>query len=50
MTDTAIRARRATSPRQWLSRVLVVLLLAGFVAFFILPIIWLVLAPTKSNN
>jgi multiple sugar transport system permease protein len=53
MTATAASARRSrptVTPGQWISRVLVVVLLAAFVLFFIVPIIWLLLAPTKSNN
>ena len=53
MTATAASARRSrptATPGQWISRVLVVVLLAAFVLFFIVPIIWLLLAPTKSNN
>ena len=58
MTDTSERtgtaavrhARTGATPRQWVSRVLVVALIAGFVIFFMVPIIWLLLAPTKSNN
>jgi multiple sugar transport system permease protein len=47
---TARGPRRATTPGQWLARAFVVILLVGFAAFFILPIIWLLLAPTKSNR
>ena len=51
MTDTAIRrARPGVTPRQWVSRVLVVALLVLFAVFFLVPIVWLLLAPTKSND
>jgi multiple sugar transport system permease protein len=50
VTDVDIRRRPGLSPGQWLSRAFVVVLLTGFAAFFIVPIIWLVLAPTKSNG
>ncbi|WP_457099640.1 carbohydrate ABC transporter permease [Microbacterium sp. P5_E9] len=51
MTDTAVRrARPGLTPGQWVSRVLVVALLVVFALFFLVPIIWLVLAPTKSND
>lgn len=50
MTDTAQRRSRSLSPGQWLSRALVTILILFFVVFFLLPIIWLVLAPTKSNS
>ena len=50
MTDLAVRRRRALTPGQWIGRALVTIVLLVFAAFFILPIIWLLLAPTKSNN
>lgn len=50
MTDLAVRRRRALTPGQWIGRALVTMVLLVFAAFFILPIIWLLLAPTKSNN
>jgi multiple sugar transport system permease protein len=50
MTDTMRRRAHSASPGQWLSRALITILLLFFAAFFILPIVWLVLAPTKSNS
>ncbi|MRX44724.1 carbohydrate ABC transporter permease [Agromyces kandeliae] len=51
MTDLAVRRRRrALTPGQWIGRAFVAVLLLTFAAFFILPIIWLVLAPTKTNS
>lgn len=51
MTDHTTRRRRTTlTPAQWIGRAVVALVLAVFTAFFILPIIWLILAPTKTNN
>jgi multiple sugar transport system permease protein len=50
MTDLAVRRRRAHTPAQWIGRALVTIVLLVFASFFILPIIWLLLAPTKSNN
>lgn len=50
MTDLAVRRRRALTPGQWIGRALVTMVLLVFAAFFILPIIWLLLAPTKSNT
>ncbi|MGR0220099.1 carbohydrate ABC transporter permease [Agromyces sp. ZXT2-6] len=50
MTDLAVRRRRAFTPGQWVGRALVAVLLITFAAFFILPIIWLLLAPTKTNS
>lgn len=46
-----MRTRRRSSsvtPRSWLGRVLVYVLLAFFAVFFVLPLVWLLLAPTKS--
>ena len=50
MTDLAVRRRSAPTPAQWIGRALVTIILLVFAAFFILPIIWLLLAPTKTNN
>jgi multiple sugar transport system permease protein len=50
MTDLAVRRRRTLTPGQWIGRALVTIILLVFAAFFILPIIWLLLAPTKSNT
>ena len=50
MTDLAVRRRSALTPGQWIGRALVTIVLLVFVAFFVLPIIWLLLAPTKSNT
>jgi multiple sugar transport system permease protein len=50
MTDLAVRRRGALTPGQWIGRALVTIVLLVFAAFFILPIVWLLLAPTKSNN
>jgi multiple sugar transport system permease protein len=50
MTDLAVRRRRALTPAQWIGRAVVTMVLLVFAAFFILPIIWLLLAPTKSNT
>ena len=36
------------TPRSWISRVLIFVVLAFFVIFFALPLVWLMLAPTKS--
>ena len=50
MTDLAVRRRRTLTPGQWIGRALVTIILLVFAAFFILPIIWLLLAPSKSNT
>lgn len=42
------RARVAISPSRWVSRALVTVVLIFFVLFFVVPIVWLVLAPTKT--
>jgi multiple sugar transport system permease protein len=39
----------APAPARWLGRVLVVAVLAFFSVFFVLPLAWLLLAPTKST-
>jgi multiple sugar transport system permease protein len=50
MTDLALRRRSSLTPGQWIGRALVTIVLLVFAAFFILPIIWLLLAPTKTNT
>jgi multiple sugar transport system permease protein len=50
MSDLAVRRRRTLTPAQWIGRALVAIILLVFAAFFILPIIWLLLAPTKTNT
>jgi multiple sugar transport system permease protein len=40
----------ATSPARWLGRVFVVVVLAFFAIFFVIPLAWLLLAPTKSTT
>ncbi len=51
-TDLDLRAHRrrraALSPAQWMSRALVAVVLIFFVLFFVVPIVWLLLAPTKT--
>jgi multiple sugar transport system permease protein len=41
---------RAASPGAWLGRVFAVLLLLVFVAFFVVPLVWLLLAPLKTDR
>lgn len=41
--------RRDLSPGDWLTRVVSVLLAVTFGIFFVIPIVWLLLAPTKSQ-
>ena len=50
MTELAVRRRSVLTPGQWIGRALVTIVLLVFAAFFILPIIWLLLAPTKTNH
>lgn len=40
--------RAASSPRSWLGRALAIVVALVFVVFFVLPLIWLLLAPTKE--
>lgn len=44
----AHRARSAISPAQWMGKALVAVVLIFFVLFFVVPIVWLLLAPTKT--
>jgi len=47
--DTRVRrARSAISPAQWMGKALVAVVLIFFVLFFVVPIVWLLLAPTKT--
>jgi multiple sugar transport system permease protein len=39
-----------TSPGAWLGRALAVLLLIVFALFFVVPLVWLLLAPTKTDR
>jgi multiple sugar transport system permease protein len=47
-TRTARTARGAVDPGRWLGRALIWVVMAAFVVFFALPIVWLLLAPTKT--
>jgi multiple sugar transport system permease protein len=40
----------ALAPARWLGRVLVIAVLTFFSVFFVLPLAWLLLAPTKSQS
>lgn len=40
----------AGDPKRWLTRATVGIILVGFAAFFVLPIAWLLLAPTKTSK
>ena len=51
MTATSLpAARSAVAPARWLGRVLVAAVLVFFSVFFVLPLAWLLLAPTKSQS
>ena len=51
MSATSIRVAPARpSPARWLGRVFAVSLLAFFSVFFVIPLVWLLLAPTKSTT
>ncbi|HWV02047.1 MAG TPA: carbohydrate ABC transporter permease [Devosia sp.] len=41
---------RDDSPAAWLGRAVAILLLVAFAAFFIVPIVWLLIAPTKTDR
>lgn len=42
------RRRRAATPGEWLGRALAAIVALFFVVFFALPLVWLLLAPTKT--
>jgi len=48
-TDLRTRAARP-GPARWLGRVLTIAVLAFFAVFFVLPLAWLLLAPTKTTT
>ena len=51
MTATSLRVvPSAPAPARWLGRVLVGAVLVFFSVFFVLPLAWLLLAPTKSQT
>jgi len=51
LTATSLRAVSGTpAPARWLGRVLVIAVLAFFSLFFVIPLAWLLLAPTKSTT
>lgn len=39
-----------TAPGQWLGRALAILLLVVFALFFVVPLLWLLIAPTKTDR
>jgi len=49
-STVAERPDSAFAPARWLGRILVVLLIAFFTLFFVIPLVWILLAPTKSEN
>ncbi len=44
------RPAGAMTPGQWIGRAVAILILTVFVLFFVVPLIWLVLAPTKTDR
>lgn len=44
------RKRHPLSPTEWIGRVVVVLVVIGFASFFIVPLIWLLLAGSKDGR
>ena len=51
MSATDLRTRAARpGPARWLGRVLTIAVLAFFAVFFVLPLAWLLLAPTKTTT
>ena len=45
---TSRRKRRPLTPGEWLGRALTIIIAVFFAVFFVLPLVWLVLAPTKT--
>ncbi len=51
MSGNSLRAvSAAPAPARWLGRVLAIVVLAFFAVFFVVPLAWLLLAPTKSTT
>ena len=51
MSATDVRAgRTAFAPGRWLGRVFAVTLVGFFLLFFVIPLVWLLLAPTKTTT
>lgn len=48
--DVTDKTAGALTPGQWLGRAFAILLLVLFALFFVVPLIWLVLAPTKTDR
>jgi multiple sugar transport system permease protein len=44
------RPAHQTTPGEWLGRVLAILLLVVFALFFVVPLVWLLLAPLKTDR
>lgn len=44
------RDARTLTPAEWLGRALAVLLLIAFALFFVIPLIWLLIAPSKTDR
>lgn len=43
-------SQHPTTPSEWLGRVLAVLILVVFALFFVVPLVWLILAPAKTDR
>ncbi len=51
MSATELRVvSSAPAPARWLGRVFAIVLLGFFAVFFVIPLVWLLLAPTKSTT
>ena len=51
MTATSLRSvQPGQGPARWLSRAVMVVVLGFFAVFFVIPLAWLLLAPTKSTT
>lgn len=49
-SGAATRSASAFAPARWLGRVFVVLLISFFTVFFVIPLVWILMAPTKSET
>ncbi len=49
-SEAATKSDSAFAPARWLGRVFVVVLIGFFTLFFVIPLVWILLAPTKSDT
>jgi multiple sugar transport system permease protein len=49
-SEAATKSDSAFAPARWLGRAFVAVLIAFFTLFFVIPLVWILLAPTKSDT